>query len=281
LPDRRKPAAVPDGQHRSLHADCGRCAGLCCVVPAFTVSADFAISKAAGQPCPNLQPDFRCGIHDRLRPQGFPGCAAYDCFGAGQQVTQVTFGGRDWHRDPGIAAPMFAAFTIMRQLHELLWYLSEALALQPARPVHAELRRAQAETERLTGNGTAALTELDMNARRQEINALLLRASELARAGAGAGLADFRGADLTGKDLRGACLAGASLRGACLIGAKLSGAELRLADFTGADLRGADLSGADLAASIFLAQSQVDAAQGDSGTRLPPSLTRPAHWRLA
>lgn len=277
----RQPAAAPGGQHPGLRADCGNCAGLCCVAPAFTASADFAISKEAGQPCPNLRPDFRCSVHDRLRPLGFPGCAAYDCFGAGQQVTQVTFSGQDWQRNPAIAPQMFGAFTLMRQLHELLWYLSEALTLTQASPVHGELRRALAATGQLTGSGPAALAELDVPPLRREINALLLRASELARAGARDSAADFRGADLTGKDLRGASLRGASLRGACLIGADLSGTELRLTDFTGADLRGADLSGADLAASIFLTQSQIDVARGNAATRLPPSLARPPHWQPA
>ena len=46
---------------------------------------------------------------------------------------------------------MFATFSIMRQLHELLWYLGEALTLDAARPVHDELAAAQAETELLTG----------------------------------------------------------------------------------------------------------------------------------
>ena len=46
-----------------------------------------------------------------------------------------------------------------------------------------------------------------------------------------------------------------------------------LADFHGADLRGADLTG-----SIFLVQSQFEAATGDIDTKLPPSLARPAHW---
>jgi hypothetical protein len=78
-----------------LRADCQRCFGLCCVVPAFSASSDFAIDKAAGQPCPNLRADFACAIHDRLRQRGFPGCAVYDCFGAGQQVAQVTFNGQD------------------------------------------------------------------------------------------------------------------------------------------------------------------------------------------
>jgi uncharacterized protein YjbI with pentapeptide repeats len=68
------------------------------------------------------------------------------------------------------------------------------------------------------------------------------------------------------------------LRGAYLIGADLRGADLRVADLIGADLRGADLRGADLRDSLYLTQSQLDAARGDTGTKLPPSLARPAHW---
>jgi uncharacterized protein YjbI with pentapeptide repeats len=267
-----------DGHRSTLRADCQRCSGLCCVAPAFSASADFAIDKPAGQSCLNLQPDLRCGIHGQLRQRGFPGCAVYDCFGAGQKVTQHTFGGQDWRQAPAIATQMFQVFTIMRQLHELLWYLAEALTLRPARPLHGELSRALGETERLTRGSPQALAALDVSAHRRDVNALLLRASELARAEVRPQPADFRGADLTGKDLSGADLAGASMRGACLIGADLSGADLRSADFTGADLRDADLTGADLTGSIFLTQSQLDAAKGDPGTRLPPTLTRPAHW---
>ena len=58
----------------------------------------------------------------------------YDCFGAGQQVSQVTFGGRDWRQTPHAAKQMFEVFPVMRQLHELLWYLTAALAMPPARP---------------------------------------------------------------------------------------------------------------------------------------------------
>lgn len=270
---------VPD--RPDLRADCERCFGLCCVVPAFSVSADFAIDKAAGQPCPHLGPDFRCGIHRQLRSRGFPGCAVYDCFGAGQKVAQVTFCGRDWRQAPHTARQMFDVFTVMRQLHELLWYLAEALTLPAARPLRGELRRALAETERLTGSGADALAALDVAAHRRRVNALLLRASELARAsGRPPGArADHRGADLAGADLSRARLRGASLRGARLVGADLRGADLAGADLTAADLRGADLGGADLTGAIFLVQAQLDAAHGDAGTRLPPSLTRPAHWR--
>ena len=274
----RSPATAPEQPARRLRADCARCFGLCCVVPAFAASADFALDKKAGQPCPNLRADFRCGIHDRLRPEGFAGCTAYDCFGAGQRVSQVTFGGRDWRAVPGDAPRMFAVFTVMRQLHELLWYLTEALALRPAHPVHAEIRRALDRTERLTREDPDTLAALDPQPYWREANDLLLRASELVRAGVRHRGLDRRGADLIGKDLRGADLRGANLRGAYLIGADLRLADLRSADLIGADLRAADLGGADLTGSIFLIQSQLDAATGDAGTRLPAGLRHPAHW---
>jgi hypothetical protein len=173
---------------------------------------------------------------------------------------------------------MFAVFPIMRQLHELLWYLTEALTLQPARPVHDEVSRALDETERLTHNSSDFLMELDVAAHRRDINALLLRASVLVRAEVPHKKEDRRGADLIGADLKGADLRGANLRGAYLIGADLRGADLRVADLIGADFRNADIRGADLTESIFLIQSQVDAAKGDNETMLPPSLTRPTHW---
>jgi uncharacterized protein YjbI with pentapeptide repeats len=267
----------PGGDRLNLRADCEKCFALCCVAPAFSASADFAINKPAGQACPNLQNDFRCGIHASLRQKGFRGCTVYDCFGAGQKVSQVIFGGKDWRRAPGAAQQMFQVFPIVRNLHELLWYVSEALTLSAASSLHGELRTALEETERLTHQGPDALMELDVVAHRREVNDLLLAASELTRAHVRHKL-DHRGADLIGADLNAADLRGASLRGAYLIGADLRGADLRMADVIGADFRAADIRGADLTGSIFLTQSQLDAARGDSDTRLPGSLTRPAHW---
>ena len=274
-PEHAEPAR--DGDRLNLRADCNNCFALCCVAPAFSASADFAINKPAGHACPNLQPDFRCAIHTRLRQKGFRGCTVYDCFGAGQKVSQVTFGGQDWWRAPHTAKQMLDVFPIMRDLHELLWYLTEALALHPARRIHAELSLSVENTEGLTHKGPDALEELDVEAHRREVNTLLLQASELARAEF-RHKKDYRGADLAGADLKGADLRGANLRGACLIGADLRGADLRMADLTGADLRSADLSHADLSESIFLIQSQLDAAKGDTEATLPLSLTRPTHW---
>lgn len=261
-----------------LQADCANCFGLCCVALPFARSADFAVNKPAGQACSNLQADFRCGIHAQLRDKGFPGCTVFDCFGAGQKVSQITFGGTDWRRAPKSARAMFEVFPVMRQLHELLWYVTEALDLAAARPVHKELRRALAQIDELTRGSAESIGELDVNALRGEVNALLLRASELARAQVPGPRKNHRGADLIGAKLSGADLRGASLRGALLIAADLSGADLRDADLIGADLRDADLRGADLTGALFVTQAQLNAAKGDATTELPVSLSRPTHW---
>jgi len=277
LSSEREPS-IPDVTDLGLTSDCGSCFGLCCVALPFAASADFAIDKDAGTPCPNLEQDFRCGIHRDLRPRGFTGCTVFDCFGAGQKVSQVTFDGQDWRRAPGTARQMFDVFPVMRQLHELLWYLAEALTRPAARPVHAELRAALEKTERLTRGSAEELRELDVAAHRGEVNALLLRTSELVRAGVPGRKKERRGADLMGARLKGANLRGANLRGAYLIAADLKGADLRTADLIGADLRAADLAGADLTGALFLTQSQLNAAKGDAATKLPQSLSRPTHW---
>ncbi|MEW2294980.1 pentapeptide repeat-containing protein [Streptomyces sp. NPDC006743] len=272
--ERREPSARP-----GLRGDCANCFGLCCVALPFTASADFARDKPAGRPCPNLGEDHRCGIHARLRDEGYTGCTVYDCFGAGQKVSQITFGGRDWRSgEAGALRQMSDVFPVVRQLHELLWYLTEALTLPAARPVHADVRRALERTERLTLLPPEGLAALDVAAHRQEVNVLLLRTSELARAAVRGRKKDRRGADLMGARLRGADLRGASLRGAYLIAADLTGADLRGADLIGADLRDADLTDADLTGAFFLTQPQLAAARGSAGTRLPGSVTRPAHW---
>ncbi|MBO9554754.1 pentapeptide repeat-containing protein [Cellulomonas sp.] len=259
-----------------LRADCSRCVGLCCVALPFARSADFALDKPGGVPCTHLRQDDGCGIHAHLRERGFPGCTVFDCFGAGQHVTQGTFGGRSWREGPEVAGPMFAAFTVQRQLHELLWHLTDAADRAATAPLHDDLHAALDDVRSLTDLPPAELAPLDIDPPRRRVDALLTEASRLVRA-------PFRGpdrrrADLVGARLSGSALRGADLRGALLLGADLRRADLRDADLLGADLRGADLRGADLTGALFLTQPQTGAARGDSTTRLPARVERPAHW---
>ena len=120
---------------------------------------------------------------------------------------------------------------------------------------------------------------LDVAAHRAGVSELLSEVSTLTRAGTGGDRKKHRrGADLIGARLRGADLQGADLRGAYLIGADLSHADLRRADLIGADMRDTNLAGADLTGAIFVTQTQLNAARGDQGTRIPEGLARPSHW---
>ncbi|EFG65336.1 pentapeptide repeat-containing protein [Streptomyces sp. SPB074] len=249
-----------------LTPDCGSCAGLCCVALPFAKSADFAASKPAGTPCAHLADDFRCAIHTRLRPSGWTGCTVFDCHGAGQHLTQHTFGGRDWRAHPELRAPMFRAFPVLLHLHELLRYLTEAAGRAPE-DLREETEAARARVAALTAYGPEELPGIDVDAERARANPLLTRVSEAVRAALPGPRANHRGAVLLGTRLRGADLRAANLRGARLVGADLRGADLRGADVTGTDLRGADLRGADARGALFLLPSQLKAARTDDATR--------------
>jgi hypothetical protein len=100
------------------------------VVHPFDAVQGFGYDKPAHEPCRHLQADFRCGIHATLTDQGFPGCVSFDCFGAGQHVTQQLFAGAHWEQSPAIASQMFDVYARVRALHELMAMLT--LAVQHA-----------------------------------------------------------------------------------------------------------------------------------------------------
>ncbi len=93
----------------------------------------------------------------------------------------------------------------------------------------------------------------------------------------------MRGADLMLANLRGAILHEAdlvlaNLRGADLRHADLSGANLIGARLMGVDLAHANVCGADLSTAEDLTEEQLRQTRGDSQTKLPESLQRPANW---
>ncbi len=292
--------------------------GLCCVAPAFARSADFAVDKPAGTPCTNLQADFRCAIHADLRDRGFAGCTVFDCLGAGQRVTAAFAGrdwrtpgvaapmfaafgvARRVHEllwyldearkrapDPALEAEwtrLVDADLAVSDVDAARERVGELLR------VASERLRAQADPERGIPQGTTAvptrrgetppspprrgrLAVTGTETRRRENGDSPSRKGRLAGGGG-----DFSRADLVGVRWPDADLRRAGLRGALLLGADLRGAHLRLADLLGADLRGADLRGADLSTSLFLTPMQAGAARGDTATRLPTRVPRPAHW---
>ncbi|WP_035854364.1 pentapeptide repeat-containing protein [Cryptosporangium arvum] len=265
-----------------LRPDCANCAALCCVALPFARSADFAVDKPGGRPCTNLTSDDRCSIHARLRPSGYTGCTVFDCLGAGQHVTQHTFGGRSWRDAPDVAVGMFEVFPVVRRLHELRWYVAEALGLAASAELHPQLGDAAERLRVLADGSPDQLRDCDTDALRAEFTPLLRAASALARSAAvrtnspGAGTPDAvapGAGDGAAAGRRGARArqarrgrdggrprppggrgtehgpvewAGADRIGARLGGAKLRGANLRGTYLIAADLRGADLRDADL-----------------------------------
>ncbi|HZV27004.1 MAG TPA: pentapeptide repeat-containing protein, partial [Acidothermaceae bacterium] len=156
----------------------------------------------------------------------------------------MTFAGADWRAAPHLAGQMFDAFAVMRQLHELLWFLTAALSMPTSSALRHKVYLARETIEQLTVLDADSLVALDVDARRNEANTVLLAVSEHVRAGVGPAALDHRGARLIGASLPAADLTGANLRGALLIGADLTAADLTLADVTGADVRDTDFSGA-------------------------------------
>jgi len=273
-----RPLASPD----ALRPDCSQCFALCCTAFGFTRSADFAIDKPPASPCPNLAGDFSCTIHDRLRPRGFAGCTVFDCFGAGQAVSQGLFHGTSWRDNPDSAPDMFAAFRVLRQLHEMLWHLAQAEAVAYSPDAADEVRHLQAKVRKVADGNLGKILTADVGSLHLQVGEALRWVSEEVRAGYFAEGPQRNhlvpGADLAGANLRGSVLCGADLRGACLIAADLRGADLTAVDLLGADLRDARLDDADLSHSLFLTQAQIAAARGSASTRLPTGLVPPAHW---
>ena len=61
-------------------------------------------------------------------------------------------------------------------------------------------------------------------------------------------------------------------------GANLSGETLTGANLFRSDLVRATLAGADISTARSLAQEELEGANADENTRLPPEIDPPAHW---
>lgn len=270
-----------------LQVDCSKCFGFCCVALFFSKAEGFPQDKEAGKPCINLQENFTCCVHSQLKEKGLKGCTIYECFGAGQKTAQHTYGGKSWREEDINSQEMFAAFIQMRNIYEMLWYLSEAYRLEKNSSHKKGIKEIIEETLSLTELEGNKLIRLDLVPYRMKINQALFKTSEEVRQRYYnskksklkwkryiGGRLNFIGSDLKKKDLTGE-----NLSSALLIAADLRGMDLSGTDFLGADLRDADLRGSDLTNAIYLTQFQLNAAKGDKTTKIPSSLKYPLNWQ--
>jgi len=270
----------------NLTADCTKCFGLCCTALNIVASSDFPINKPAGTPCMNLQSDYSCQIHSQLRNQGFKGCTVFDCLGAGQVVSQVTFKGLSWRENPDIGKKMFQVFPIMEQIHEMIAYVAETLSYDIPDDLADKLEKQLEELQALTKLDADNLLSLDLVMYRFSLNELLTLASDFVRKNTIDKVSSIREikefdharVNWMGKKLKGKDLRATDFRGAYLIAADMRNTDLRAVNFIGADLRDVNFSGADLSSSMYLTQMQINSAKGNVKTKLPSYIHRPSHW---
>ncbi|KAB7673084.1 pentapeptide repeat-containing protein [Bacillus sp. B1-b2] len=264
-----------------LKPDCKNCFALCCVALPFNQSNEFAFNKDAGIPCKNLSSNFLCNIHTSLRESGCKGCTVYECFGAGQKVSQDIYKGEHWRERIDMKEEMFQVFPIVQQLHEMLWYMHESLDKVTSKDLHKQINDMIINTEDLVNQDPERILGIDVSEHRAKVNPLLLKVSKLHREKI-KNKGKFTipnnrflmGAKLKNKNLRGA-----NLRGVLLIGADLRESDLQYTDLIGADLRDTDIRGTNLLNCIFLTQVQINAAIGDKHTKIPEYLVKPTHWQ--
>lgn len=280
-----------EGSHeelfKNIKIDCEKCFGFCCTALYFSKCDGFPEDKEAGKPCVNLQKDFKCAVHRELRKKGLKGCTTYDCFGAGQKVAQFTYKGESWVNAKELSNEMFNVFLVMRQLHEMLWYLAQALALAESSAIKEKIKMLIEKTISLTEMPPQFILKIDVESHRDSVNELLKQASKerqksllhIKKSNDKNKKSLSVGCNFIGANLTNTNLIGGNFAGALLIVANLKNADLTGANFIGADLRDADIRGANLEHSMFLTQYQINSAKGDSNTILPKELVMPSYWR--
>lgn len=258
-----------------LKINCEKCSGLCCVALYCNKTDGFPTNKDAGIPCKHLDSDFRCDIHSNLASKNMRGCLAYDCFGAGQKVTQRYASGVDWKAVSNQAAEIFQVFIIVFQLHQMEWYLVEALSLTFNAHLKSVIRELISQNEQMTAQQPYEILCLDIENYRQKVNQTLKEVSEdiTVCPSGGAKTKDF-----FGKDFKKANLGGIDFSMSVMIVTNLEGCNLRHANFLGVDMRDANIKNTDLSQCAFLTQMQINSAKGNINTKLPKNLLHPVAW---
>lgn len=260
----------------ALLIDCKKCSGLCCVALYCMKTDGFPENKQAGVPCKHLMADFRCDIHGLLIAKKMKGCLAYDCFGAGQKVTQSCYHNENWKTNPQNADEIFRVFMMVFQLHQIAWYLLAALSFVKEEGLKADIEALIDQNIEMTAGAAAEILAIDITNYKMRADQVLKKVSDLVAADSADGTAQK---DYFGKNFKGANLDGRDFSMALMIAANLKACSLKKTNFLGADMRDANIKDTDLSDSIFLTQMQINGAQGNAKTQLPGNLTRPSSWQ--
>ena len=261
-----------------MKSDCSKCSGLCCTALFFSKIDGFPKDKVSGQPCTNLLKDYRCKIHSQLEKQKMKGCIGYDCFGAGQQVTQVIYQGQTWNDIPIQSTEIFDVFVIVFKLYQIRYYLIEASSLISAQPLKKSIQCLIEENIKMCHCCPNSILSLDLEQYRLRSNYILKHVCKLLQQSIHSEYkkipANFLGSNFKGQDM-----SGADLSTKLLIATNFEKSVFNGTIFLGADTRDTNFKDADLSEAVFLTQGQVNAAKGNRNTKLPYQLDYPPTWK--
>lgn len=261
-----------------MKSDCSKCSGLCCTALFFSKTDGFPKDKASGQPCINLLKDYRCKIHSQLEKQKMKGCIGYDCFGAGQQVTQVIYQGQTWNDIPNQSTEIFDVFVIVFKLYQIRYYLIEASSLISAQTLKKSIQCLIEENIKMCHYRSDSILSLDLEEYRHRANQILKQVCKLLQQSIHSESKKVP-ANFLGGNFRGQDMSGADLSTKLLIAANFEKSLFKGTIFLGADTRDTNFSDADLSEAVFLTQGQVNAAKGNRNTKLPYQLDYPPTWK--
>jgi uncharacterized protein YjbI with pentapeptide repeats len=260
-----------------LTIDCSNCSGLCCTALFFSKIDGFPENKAAGKPCVNLQSDFRCKIHKDLMKCKMRGCLSYDCFGAGQKVTQIIYNKSNWITEPLKSQQIFDVFLIVFQLHQILYFLVEAKTILPAKELWNDIIFLIDEGRTICSSTPQDILSYEIDGYKNRVNDCLKIVSRLIKQNYPDNKKEKKN-DFIGRSFKGKDFNGTDFTMTLLIAANFEACSFHGANFLGADTRDTNFCNADLQEAVFLTQGQINAARGNSGTKLPDTLHRPITW---
>lgn len=261
-----------------LKIDCSLCSGLCCTALFFSKIDGFPENKVAGKPCSKLKSDYCCKIHNELEMKNMKGCIGYDCFGAGQYVTQCIYKGVTWQASQEQCEEIFNVFVFVFQLYQIRYFLEEAMLVIPAKELWKDIQSLIKENEALCNSNPKDILNIDIDSYRNKVNIILKEVCDSIikcfKNNENKRLTEFLGRSFKKRDMSGVDL---SMK--LLIATNFDSCIFDGTVFLGADTRDSDFSNADLREAVFLTQGQVNSAKGNRYTKLPSHLDYPVTWK--
>lgn len=266
------------GRLEQLKVDCSKCSGLCCTALFFSKIDGFPENKIAGKPCTKLQNNYGCKIHNELEKRNMKGCIGYDCFGAGQHVTQWIYKGETWQTLQEQSKEIFDVFVMIFQLYQIRYFLEESRVVILAKELWPDIENLINENEVLCNSTPQNILNIDIESYRNKVNITLKKVCESIKKGFknsdNKGVTEFLGRNFKKRDMSGLDL---SMK--LLIAANFDGCTFNGTVFLGSDTRDTNFSNADLREAVFLTQGQINSAKGNRNTKLPKHLDYPVTWK--